>query len=278
MTSSDSLGGTLRGWRERLSVQEVGLPSFGPRRATGLRREEVAALAGVSVDYLVRLEQGRAKHPSAQVVEALGRALRLTDVEREHLARLAGLAEQHAGQVPTRLTAGVQRLLDRSGDAPVAVLDAAWNLLAWNPVWAALSGDPSDWRGREANVAWRTFMRVPSYVRRTEQEELEWRTSLVGDLRATRARYPHDAALRRLVLDLQQVSPEFAALWDEGRVDVHAAAHKTFEHPAVGVVTVDCDVLVVQGSDLRVVMISAPPGSADAQALALLGVLGLQTV
>jgi len=276
--ATDGLGGALRGWRERLSVQDVGLPSYGPRRAPGLRREEVASLAGVSVDYLVRLEQGRARHPSDQVVEALGRALRLSDVERDHLSRLAGLAEPHAGRVPTRLTPGVQRMLDRFGDAPVAVLDAAWNLLTWNPAWAALNGDPSDWRGREANVVWRTFTGAASRARMSEEEDAVWRASLVGDLRTVWARYPNDPALGRLLGELREASTGFASIWDAGVVAVQAAARKRFDHPAVGVLTVDCDVLVVQGSDLRVVVITAPPGSPDAQALALLGVLGLQTV
>ena len=89
----DGLGSALRGWRERLTTADVGLPAYGPRRARGLRREEVAGLAGVSVDYLVRLEQGRARHPSAQVVEALARSLRLSGTERSHLLSLAGLAD-----------------------------------------------------------------------------------------------------------------------------------------------------------------------------------------
>jgi len=274
----DGLGGALRVWRDRLSSADVALPSFGPRRAPGLRREEVAGLAGVSVDYLVRLEQGRARHPSPQVIEALARVLRLDDAEREHLFQLAGLAVPQPGLVPTRITPGVQRLLDRFGDAPVSVLDAAWNLLAWNPPWAALLGDPGDWRGREANLVWRGFTDCPTRVVLTDAERARWRAGLVADLRLVLARYPDDPSLAALVAELQRISPAFSALWDAGGVGVQAAARKTFLHPEVGTLTLDCDVLVVQGTDLRVVAYTAQPSSPDAEALALITVLGLQTL
>ncbi len=274
----DGLGGALRAWRGRLGPGDVGLPLFGPRRAPGLRREEVAALAGVSVDYLVRLEQGRARHPSAHVAQALAGALRLNDTECEHLFHLAGLADPGPGLVPTRITAGVQRVLDRFGDAPVSVLDAAWNLLAWNPLWAALIGDPSSWHGRDRNLVWRAFTDRPGRIILTDTEHQQWRAGLVADLRLVHARYPHDPTLTALINDLQRTSQAFAALWATGGVAVQAAARKTFLHPDVGHLTLDCDVLVVQGTDLRVVAYTATPASADADALALISVLGLQTV
>jgi len=274
----DGLGGALRTWRERLTTSDVGLPAFGPRRAAGLRREEVAGLAGMSVDYLVRLEQGRARHPSAQVARSLARALRLDDAELHHLFHLAGLAGPESGLVPTRITPGVQRLLDRFGDGPVSVLDAAWNLLAWNPLWAALLGDPSSWHGRERNLVWRAFTDLPSRVVLTDAEHERWRSALVADLRLVCARYPDDPSLVSLVGELNRTNGSFAALWAAGGVGVQAAARKTFLHPDVGPVTLDCDVLVVQGTDLRVVAYTAAPGSTDAEALALIGVLGLQTV
>ncbi len=274
----EGLGGALRAWRERLTTHDVGLPSFGSRRTPGLRREEVAGLAGVSVDYLVRLEQGRARHPSAQVAGALARALRLDDTEREHLFHLAGLADPRSGLVPERITPGVQRLLDRFGDAPVSVLDAAWNLLAWNPLWAALMGDPSSWHGRNRNLVWRAFTDRPGRIVLTDAEHEQWRSGLVADLRLVAARYPDDPPLTALVGELNRTSEDFAALWATGGVGIQAAARKTFLHPDVGHLTLDCDVLVVQGTDLRVVTYTAHPGSPDAEALALVGVLGLQTV
>jgi transcriptional regulator with XRE-family HTH domain len=274
----DGLGDALRTWRDRLTTADVGLPAVGRRRAAGLRREEVAGLAGVSVDYLVRLEQGRARHPSAQVAEALARALRLDETERQHLFHLAGLADPHSGLVPTRITPGVQRLLDRFGDGPVSVLDAAWNLLAWNPLWAALHGDPSSWHGADRNLIWRAFTDLPHRIVLTGTEHEQWRAGLVADLRLVTARYPDDPTLTDLVNRLQRTSRAFATLWDEGGVSAQAAARKTFLHPDIGCLTLDCDVLVVHGTDLRVVAYTAAPGTPDADALALIAVLGLQTI
>ena len=119
------------------------------------------------------------------------------------LTHLAGLADPAPGLVPTRITPGVQRLLDRLGDTPVSVLDAAWNLLAWNAVWAALHGDPSSWRGRSRNLVWRAFADLPSRVLLTEAEHARWRASLVADLALVVARYPGDPDLAELVRELE---------------------------------------------------------------------------
>src|SRR4051812_14982945 len=141
--ASTEFGRTVRLWRDRVSPEAAGLPGGGHRRAAGLRREELALLAGISVDYITRLEQGRAANPSEQVVEALGRALRVSAAEREHLFQVAGLVPPGRGMVPTHITPGVHRMLDRLAGTPVAVYDAAWNLLLANPLYAALLGDPS---------------------------------------------------------------------------------------------------------------------------------------
>ena len=133
MTSGVSeLGTTIRAWRDRLSPAAVGLPARYPRRAKGLRREELAELAGISVDYVVRLEQGRFATPSAQVVAALARALQLTDAERDHLYRLAGLAPPDRGEISDHIPPGLRRMLNRLGDAAAAVFAADWQLIWWN--------------------------------------------------------------------------------------------------------------------------------------------------
>ncbi len=156
--ASGEFGQAVRRWRDQVSPQAAGLPAGGRRRASGLRREELALLAGISVDYITRLEQGRASAPSAQVVEALARALRLAPQEREHLFRLAGLAPPRPDVVSAFITPSVHRLLDRLATVPVAVYDAAWTLLLANPPYAALMGDPSGWRGHERNGVWRNFV------------------------------------------------------------------------------------------------------------------------
>ena len=163
-------GQAVRRWRDRASPEAAGLPAGGHRRAAGLRREELALLAGISVDYITRLEQGRATSPSAQVVEALARALRLAPEERAHLFRLAGLMPPGPETVPGYITPSVQRLLDRLTGTPVAVYDAAWTLLVANPPYAALMGDPSGWRGHERNGVWRNLTGLRGRVRQTPEE------------------------------------------------------------------------------------------------------------
>jgi transcriptional regulator with XRE-family HTH domain len=273
-------GQAVRRWRDRVSPGAAGLPG-GPRRrrAAGLRREELALLAGISVDYITRLEQGRAQSPSAQVVEALARALRLTGQEREHLFRLAGLVPPGPEMVPAFITPSVHRLLDRLTGVPVAVYDAAWTLLLANPPYAALMGDPSGWCGNERNGVWRNFV-IPeaSRVRQSSQARAEFEAAIVADLRAAAARHPADRQLRQLVAELNASSPRFAELWDSGAVGRHEAARKTIDHPAAGRLTLDCDVLSVAGSDLRIMVYTAEPGSADAERLALITVLGTQSL
>jgi transcriptional regulator with XRE-family HTH domain len=272
----DELAACLRSWRDRLRPADIGLPAGGHRRAPGLRREEVAQLAGLSVDYLARLEQGRAGNPSPSVLAPLARALRLSDDERDHLFRVAGHAEPGAGRINRHITPGVQRVLDRLGDVPVVVFDASWQLIAANRLGTALIGDFSAEPPRMRNILWRHFTGAPSRVVRAPEDEEASEAASVADLREALGRYPDDEPLRELVDDLLRVSPRFAELWERRTVARRSASHKTFEHPEVGTLTLDCDVLTVSGSDLRLVVYTAPPGSPDADALALLDAVGLQ--
>ncbi|SEP09176.1 helix-turn-helix transcriptional regulator [Actinacidiphila rubida] len=273
--ATTEFGRTVRHWRDRLSPEAAGLPPGGRRRAPGLRREELALLAGISVDYVTRLEQGRAVHPSEQVVEALGRALRVSGAEREHLFRLAGLIPPGRGTVPAFVPPSVQRMLDRLAGTPVAVSDAAWTLLLANPQHVALMGD---YQGRERNAVWRTFLGSGNRVRHTPRSRRDLEVLQVTDLRATALRYPDDQRVRRLVAELREGSDRFAELWESGEVAGRQAGRKTVDHPQVGPVTLDCDVLHVAGSDLRVLVYTAEPGSPDAERLALIGVLGTQSM
>ncbi|WP_212913526.1 helix-turn-helix transcriptional regulator [Streptomyces sp. TS71-3] len=275
MTTAE-FGRALRRWRERVPPGAAGLPAGGQRRAAGLRREELALLAGISVDYVIRLEQGRATNPSPGVVEALARALRLSPDERAYLFRAAGLAEPGPDLVPGYITPSVQRMLDRLVGVPVGVWDAAWTMLMANPPYAALMGDPSGWRGHERNGVWRTFLGPGSRVRQSPEERRDLQAVQVADLRETAGRYPNDPGLRELIAELHAKSARFAELWDGGAVQVHRAARKTVEHPQVGLLTLDCDVLSVAGSDLRMMVYTAEPGTTDEERLALVLTLGLQ--
>jgi transcriptional regulator with XRE-family HTH domain len=271
----DDLAGCLRAWRDRLSPTAVGLPTQTLRRAPGLRREELAQLSGLSVDYLTRLEQGRARHPSVEVLSSLAQALRLGEQERDHLFRLAGQAPPAPDRISRHLTPGVQHLLDRLGDVPVTVLDASWELIAWNSLAAALFGEPSPRPGRDRNILWRYFTGSRGRLVRSAEDAAAFEADAVADLHAAVGRYPDDPALRSLVADLRAVSERFASLWDARPVATLSSSAKSFEHPEVGRITLDCDVLRAQGSDVRIIVYTPRPGSPDADALALIGVSGL---
>ncbi|WP_330253498.1 helix-turn-helix transcriptional regulator [Nocardia sp. NBC_00565] len=274
--ATSEFGKAVRRWRDRVAPDTAGLPAGGRRRAPGLRREELAQLAGISVDYITRLEQGRAANPSNQVVEALARALRLSTVERSHLFRLAGLALPDPETVPTHITPSVQRVLDRLTGIPVAVYDASWTLLQTNPPYAALMGDPPERHSKERNGLWRYFVGPGIPARRTPEAQQSYETALVSELRTTAARYPADNRLQQLIADLRTHSARFAELWEAGAVGYREATSKTMDHPKVGSLTLDCDVLTVAGSDLRIMIYTAEPGTEDAERLALLTVLGTQ--
>lgn len=275
MTTAE-FGQAMRRWRDRVSPEAAGLPTGGHRRAAGLRREELALLAGISVDYVTRLEQGRATAPSGQVVEALARALRLGAGEREHLFTLAGLAAPGRGTVPTHITPGVQRLLDRLTGAAVSVHDAAWNIVVANPLWAALLLDPTGLRGFARNVAWRHFFDPFTVIEQTPEQDHAFSVAIAADLRAAAARYPADVQLRELITALR-TSERFTAFWDSGEIAPHHAGRKLLHHRQVGTMELDCDVLTVPGSDLRIVAYTAEPGTEAADRLALLAVVGRQT-
>lgn len=270
------LADCLRAWRERLTPAEAGLPAGGHRRTPGLRREEVAQLAGVSLDYLARLEQGRARRPTPSVLAALARALRLNDSERAHLFRVAGQAEPGPETIDRHIPPSLHRLLDRLADVPVMVVDAAGEIVAANPLATALIGDLSAASRRERTLPWRHFTGRPSRFVRTEAEQAQAEETMVAELHDAVGRYPEDRYLRELIDDLLECSPRFAELWARRPVAQVPARRKTFRHPEVGEITLDCDALVVGGSDLRVIVYTAPAGSPDAQALALLGAIGLQ--
>ncbi|HEV2640324.1 MAG TPA: helix-turn-helix transcriptional regulator [Actinocrinis sp.] len=277
VNGAGELGTMLRAWRDRMSPGQVGLSVNAPRRAAGLRREELAVLSGVSADYLVRLEQGRATAPSAQVCAALARALQLSDVEQSHLFRLSGHAGGD-GLISRQIPASVRRLTERLDDHPLAVYDAMWNLVLWNRLWAALLGDPSVLAEYERNVLWRHFVGGGSRVEHAGEDGEAFEAAAVGDLRSAVGRYPDDSDLRGLIEDLTRASSRFREVWARNAVAHHDQATKTVIHPQVGRIELDCDVLASQRGDLRIVVYT-PHAGTDAEAkLDLLAAIGAQTV
>lgn len=268
------LGATLRAWRERLDPAGAGLPVTRRRRTAGLRREELAELAGLSVDYLVRLEQGRAATPSAGAVAALAHALQLDSTERDHLYRLAGLQPPAPAVIEDAVPPGVQRLVSRLDTVAVAVFTPDWRMVWWNATWAALLGDPTDVPPGERSFVLARFP-VPGRVGRVEawpvrSSSLEaTERAVVADLRRASVRYAADARLAGLLRQLIAGNPTFAALWRAGEVAQHTEDRKTVEHPLAGEIAVDCDVLSTGEGDFKIVALSTSPGSEDARRLDL---------
>jgi transcriptional regulator with XRE-family HTH domain len=277
MDSHGDLGSLLRLWRDRLSPVDVGLPAGNSRRAAGLRREELAALAGVSVDYLVRLEQGRALRPSAQVAASLARALQLSDAERDHLFIVGGLLPPGCGEVPAHIPPGVQRLVARLNESPIAVFTAGWDLLVWSPLWAALIGEPIVPANGRPNLLRAYFGGVslgegPGNIVSRSGDLDEFGASLVADLRRVHGKYPDDRGVQNLVAELSESSDRFRDLWESGAVGEHQSERKVVRNPIVGDVELDCDVFSVAGTDLRVVAYTAAGGSEAAEKLDFLRV------
>ncbi|MBN6038411.1 helix-turn-helix transcriptional regulator [Amycolatopsis sp. 195334CR] len=270
MSTHTELGTALRAWRERIGPAEVGLPAGGNRRVPGLRREELAVLAGISVDYLVQLEQGRSGNPSPPVLGAFARTLRLNAVERELLYRLAGSVVPPSGSVPREVPPGVQRMIDRMSDTPLAVFTAAWDAVQWNPLWSELFGSPTG----PANLIWGYFAAAsPAGASRIERDAAHadaFERMMVSDLRRAADRYPDDRAVTELISGLREANPRFADLWDRYETLPIGRSHKTVVHPELGELVLDCDILTIERADLHIVLNWAAPGTDAAEKLAVL--------
>ena len=250
----------LRDRREDLRPADASLPA-GPRRRTpGLRREEVAFLAGMSVEYYARLEQARGPHPSPRILEAIAGALRLTPAERAHVFRLAGASPAPPPGPSRRVRPYVAELLHRMPEAAAVVTAATYDVIAWNPLAEALLGG----FGEEPNLARRRFLHGGPLVSSATEEFAD---IAVARLRAAADRYPRDERLARLLADLRAGSEEFVTVWDTNPVRVPGHRAKTMEHPKVGPVRLNCDVLAVPDDDQQVVFVTADPGTPSARAL-----------
>ncbi|REE58087.1 helix-turn-helix protein [Streptomyces sp. 3212.3] len=221
-------GAFLRSRRERLRPEDVGLPSGSRRRTPGLRREEVAVLAHISTEYYVRLEQGRAPRPSGEVLAGIGGALRLTDAEFDHLHVLAGTAPIRTGLHRRDVRPSILALLERLPQTAAFVTSAAFEVLAWNDLAAALMENFAELAPEDRNLARRAFL-GPARAGATlygVSDAAEFRHHVVMGLRSTLARYPTDLAVTELIEELRDGSPEFVRLWE--RHDVQAGVRRRY--------------------------------------------------
>jgi transcriptional regulator with XRE-family HTH domain len=265
MTQSE-LGAYLGARRAGVTPEEAGLPRTGLRRVPGLRREEVAMLAGVSVDYYVRLEQGRERTPSAQVIDALAVALRLSEDGRRHLFRLAGLSPRVRAAVTDRVDPSLLQLMDAWPGNPAIVYNRAYDVLASNAIGDALFHDWAHSRNLMHVVftdpAARTFYRDWHEVARNS----------VAGFRLGHGEAPGDPRIRLVLTELLDESPEFAELWARNDVRGKALERKRFLHHEVGALTLTMQTFDVRSSPgQELVVYHAEPGSASGEALALLG-------
>ncbi|GGR99209.1 DNA-binding protein [Streptomyces humidus] len=266
----------LRTRRARLKPQDVGLPDFGRhRRVPGLRREELAQLAGVSVAYYTRLEQGNGRNVSAEVLDAIARALRLTDAEHAHLTHLA--KPKHKKKQTARspqARPALRQLLDAMDAVPAYLIGRRSEILAWNRLAAALFGDWGELPAAERNWARLTFLR-PDY----RDLFVDWEQKaidIVCVLRMEAGCYPDDPRLSALVGELSVKSEDFRRLWATHDVKEKNHGVKHMRHPLVGELSLHFEGFrLSDGSDQTLVTYHAEPGSASAEALRLLASWGV---
>ncbi|MFC7263015.1 helix-turn-helix transcriptional regulator [Streptomyces lutosisoli] len=267
----------LRRRRETLRPHDVGLVE-GPRRRTkGLRREEVAALAGMSTDYYARLEQQRAPQPSVQITTALARALRLTPDERDHLFTLTGHNAPARFQRSEHVSPALLRVLERlNDDTPALVLTDMADTLAMNPIATALLGDQTRHTGLARSAYYRWFTDPAERLVYPEEDHPRHSRTQAARLRSALTAGSGDPRAALIVAELQERSPEFARLWELQEVAQRYADSKTIVHPDLGRIDVDAQVLFTENRAQTLVVMTARPGTDSQGKLELLSVIGHQ--
>ena len=273
------LGAFLRSRRDRIRPADVGLPTGPRRRVPGLRRDEVAHLAGASVEYFIELERGAGAQPSEQMLAALARALRLTVDERDHLYHLAGRPVPTHGGPASHVHPGMLDLLDRVTTTPAQVITDLHVTLVQNRLAVALLGDQSHFDGMSASFVYRWFTDPDSRRLYPESDHEHQSRSFTADLRAAVARRGgRDQETRRLVAGLTERSPEFARLWEEREVAVRRRDRKRIIHPALGTIEVNCLNLFSEDGSQRLLWFTPAVGTDAVEQLELLSVLGSQVL
>jgi transcriptional regulator with XRE-family HTH domain len=271
----------LRRSRERLRPQEVGLTA-GPRRRTpGLRRAEVALLAGMSADYLMRLEQARSAQPSTQMLGALARALRLDDNGRDHLYLLAGHRPPAGRMAGHHVRPGLLYLLDQLTTVPAQILSDLGDVLAQNAMAQALFGTMCSVRQHDCdqdhNIVWRWFNDPALRAAYPADEHDYYSRTHVADLRTAATRRGNDTEAVALVQRLRDSCATFAELWDLHEVSIPRCTRVRVQHPTIGLIELDFEILLTPSEDQRLTIFTAPPGTPNVDHLELLRVVGQET-
>lgn len=270
----ETLANFLRRRREALQPEDVGLPPGARRRAPGLRREEVAALAVMSTDYYTRLEQRRGPQPSEQMLASLARALRLTSGERDYLFQIAGHNAPASVASATHVAPALLRVLDRLDDTPALILSNLGETLVQNRMAEALFGDRTGYTGLARSEVYRWFTDPSDRLHYPEGDRDRQSRAQVANLRAAYGSMGPSSRAGELVRALQKASPEFAELWERHEVERRFADHKTLIHPELGPIELDCQVLFTEDQSQALLVLTAAPRTEDHEKLQLLAVLG----
>ncbi|MFP3713515.1 helix-turn-helix transcriptional regulator [Puerhibacterium sp. TATVAM-FAB25] len=274
----EQLADFLRRRREALQPEDVGL-GRGPRRRTaGLRREEVAALCDMSVDYYSRLEQRRGPQPSEQMLKAIARGLRLTLAERDHLFRLAGHTAPARASSGDHVSPGLMRILDRLADTPAQVMTELGETLVQTPAARALFGDETRHEGFVRSVVHRWFTDPASRDVYPAEDHPVHARAFTADLRAVYAKQGPRSRAAALVEATLAASPEFARFWEAHEVPATHARQKRLQHPEVGVMELQCQLLHDPDQGHSLLVLTATPGTESYDRLQLLSVIGAQLV
>ena len=266
----------LRRRREALQPEDVGLRRGSRRRTAGLRREEVAGLCDMSVDYYSRLEQSRGPQPSEQMLAAIARGLRLTLDERDHLFRLAGHTAPARALRSDHISPGIMRVLDRLADTPAQVMTELGETLAQTPAARALFGDETRYEGFMRSVGYRWFMEPSARdVYPVEDHPMHSR-EFTANIRTVYAKHGDRSRAGAIVQALLAESPEFAAIWETHEVRGTHPREKRVQHPEVGVMELQCQFLVDPEQGQTLLVLTATPGTESYDLLQLLSVIGTQ--
>jgi transcriptional regulator with XRE-family HTH domain len=271
-----ALASFLRSRREALRPEDLGLPPGARRRAPGLRREEVAALAAMSTDYYTRLEQQRGPQPSEQMLSSLARALRLTKDERSYLFQVAGHNAPSSTSVSTHVVPALLRVMDRLEDTPALILTELAETLVQNRMAQALFGDKTRYTGAARSEIYRWFTDPAERNVYPADDHDRQSRALIANLRAACGSMGVQSRAAELVRELTQRSPEFARLWDRQEVARRFADHKILLHPQLGEIELDCQVLHTEDNAQILLVLTAEPRSEAEEKLQLLNVLGTE--
>jgi len=266
----------LRRRREALQPEDVGMPRGQRRRTSGLRREEVAVLCHMSTDYYTRIEQERGPQPSEQMIASIAQGLHLTVPERDHLYRLAGHQPPPRGASSEHISPGMLRIFDRLSDTPAEIVTELGETLRQTPPKVALTGDWTAFTGYARSNGYRWFTDLSTREIYVPEDRPFLSRMYAAGLRGIAAVRGPDSRAAELAQDLLERSEEFATLWADHEIGVEPDEVKRYQHPEVGRLELNCQVLLDPHQSHRLLVYTADPGTESYEKLQMLTVLGAQ--